>query len=341
MAGPRGRAVRAPGPGPQRVGEGRVTGAGDIYDLSGKRVLVLGHRGLAGSALSRRLRAEPCVLLAAGRQEADLRRQTAAEQLLACLQPNVVILAAATVGGIQANMDRPADFIMDNLMIQTNVLEAARRAGVEKLLLLGSSCIYPANAPQPLSEKSLGTGPLEPTNAPYAMAKLAAIAAAQALRRQHGFDAITAMPCNLYGPGDTFAPETSHVPAALLRRFHEARVAGAAEAVVWGSGRPRREFLFVDDFADACVLLLKRYSGATPVNVGTGVDLSIAEFATLVAGVTGFRGRLVFDPARPDGIARKVLDVRRITALGWRPKTPLEEGLRQTYGWYRDALDGA
>lgn len=308
---------------------------GDIYDITGKRVLVCGHRGMVGGAMVRRLAAEPCTVLTVGRAEVDLRRQAAVEAFIAEARPHVVVLAAATVGGIQANMDRPADFILDNLMIQANVLDAASRAGVEKLLFLGSSCIYPRDAVQPISEGALLTGALEPTNEPYAVAKIAGVTACRALRRQRGFDAIAAMPCNLYGPGDRFDLDAGHVPAALMRRFHDAREAGAAEVTVWGSGRPRREFLHVDDLADACLILLRRYSDDGPVNVGTGTDISIADFARLMARVTGFGGRLAFDESRPDGTPRKVLDVSRLSALGWRATTPLEEGLRRTYAWFR------
>lgn len=311
---------------------------GDVYDLTGKRVLVCGHRGMVGSAIVRRLAREACTVLTVPRVSLDLRRQSAVETFMEDARPDVVVLAAATVGGIHANMTRPADFILDNLMIQTNVLDAAWRAGVEKFLFLGTSCIYPREAEVPISEEALLTGPLEKTNEPYAIAKIAGLRAAQALRRQHGFDAITAMPCNLYGPYDSFEPEKSHVMAALLRRFHDARLSGATEAVVWGSGRPRREFLFIDDLADACVFLLRRYSAEAPVNVGTGEDQSIAEIARMVARVTGFEGALTFDTSQPDGTARKLTDSSRMSALGWRPLTSLEDGLRQTYDWFLESI---
>lgn len=309
------------------------------YDLAGKRVWVTGHRGMVGGAIVRRLAGEPCEILTVERNELDLCRQDAVEAWMAANKPDAVIMAAAKVGGIHANATYPADFLHDNLVIETNIIDAAFTVGVEKLLFLGSSCIYPREAPQPMTEDALLGGPLEPTNEWYAVAKIAGIKLCQAYRRQHGCDFISAMPTNLYGPGDNFHPTDGHVPAALLRRFHEAKTAGLSEVTVWGTGRPRREFLHVDDLADACVLLLKSYSGEGHVNVGTGEDVSIAEFAEAVRRVVGWEGRLVFDPSRPDGPPRKVLDVSRLAAMGWRAATPLDEGLHGYYRWFLDNID--
>ena len=256
------------------------------------------------------------------------------DRFFAAERVDFVFLAAAKVGGIRANDAYPADFLRDNLQIQTNVIDAAWRNGVKKLLFLGSSCIYPKLAPQPIKEESLLTGPLEPTNEWYAIAKIAGLKLCQAYRRQHGFDAIAAMPTNLYGPGDNFSLLDSHVLPALLRRFHEAKVNGAPEVVVWGSGTPRREFLHVDDLADALLFLMERYADESPVNVGWGEDLTIRELATMVARVVGYEGRLSFDTSKPDGTPRKLLDVNRLQGLGWRPTIRLEEGLRQTYAWF-------
>jgi GDP-L-fucose synthase len=302
-----------------------------------ERIFVAGHRGLVGSALMRRLKADglgPRLLLRT-RAELDLTRQDAVERFFAAERPAQVYLAAARVGGILANDTRPADFIGENLRIQVNVIDAAWRHGVRKLLFLGSSCIYPRLAPQPMKEEHLLTGPLEPTNEWYAIAKIAGLKMCQAYRRQHGFDAISAMPTNLYGPGDNFNLETSHVLPALIRRFDEARERGDAEVVVWGTGTPRREFLHVDDLADALVFLMDRYSDEPPVNVGWGEDVSIRELAETVARVVGFTGRIVFDPSRPDGTPRKLLDTGRMNALGWRPRIRLDEGVRQTWLWFR------
>jgi GDP-L-fucose synthase len=247
-------------------------------------------------------------------------------------RPQAVFVAAATVGGIVANDTRPVDFLCDNLAIETNVIATAHRVGVGKLLFLSSSCAYPRLAPQPMTEDALLTGPLEPTNQWYAVAKIAGMKLVEAYRRQYGADFISVMPTNLYGPGDNYHPEHSHVPAALIRRFHEAKVKALPEVVVWGTGRPRREFLAVDDLADACVFLMKNYSGEQALNVGTGSDVSIAEFAGLVAEVVGYRGTIAFDPARPDGAPQKLLDVSRLTALGWRARTVLRDGLKDAYG---------
>jgi GDP-L-fucose synthase len=310
--------------------------AAPVFSFAGRRVWVAGHRGMVGSALVRRLAREDCEVLTVGRETCDLRRQDHVESWLARHRPDAVLVAAARVGGILANDRHPADFLYDNLMIEANVVHAAHQVGVGKLLFLGSSCIYPRLAPQPIPESALLEGQLEPTNQWYAVAKIAGLKLCQAYRRQHGDDFITVMPTNLYGPGDNFDLESSHVMAALLARMHAARVAGAAEVEVWGTGRPRREFLHVDDLADACVHLMRVYSGEEHVNVGSGSDLSIAELAELIRGVVGFEGRLRYDADRPDGTPRKLLDVSKLGALGWAPRIPLDEGLRQTYAWYRE-----
>jgi len=302
-----------------------------LFDLRGKRVYVAGHLGLAGSAIVRRLASEPCEVLTACRRELDLTQQEATETWIKRVRPDVIFLAAARVGGIHANEAFPADFLGDNLAIGLNVLRAAVATKVKKLMFLGSSCVFPRNAPQPMTEDLLLTGALEPTNEWYAVAKIAGLKLAQAYRRQSGVDFISVMPSNLYGPGDNYHPANSHVPAALIRRFHEAKMKGADEVVVWGTGRPKREFLAADDLADACVFLMKHYSGEAFVNIGTGKEISIAEFARLVAEIVGYRGKLVFDTSRPDGPPRKLLDVSKITALGWTAKTPLREGLQATY----------
>ena len=306
-----------------------------MYDLAGKRVYVAGHRGMVGAALVRRLGAEPCSVLTAPRA-VDLREQAAVREWFAANRPDAVVIAAAKVGGILANDTYPADFLYDNLMIEANLIEAALRAGAVKLLFLGSSCIYPKMAPQPLSEDALLTGPLEPTNEWYAVAKIAGIKLCQAYRRQHGCDFISAMPTNLYGPGDKYDLKGSHVLPALIRKAHEAKAAGAESLEVWGTGTPRREFLHVDDLADACVFLLRNYSGAEHVNVGCGSDLTIDELARLVCGVVGFEGRLEFLTDKPDGTPRKLLDTSRLSALGWQPRIGLAEGLAATY---REFLD--
>jgi GDP-L-fucose synthase len=304
------------------------------FDLNGKRVWVAGHRGMAGSALVRRLQSERCDIMTVSRSEVDLTRQSDTEHWMKKARPQVVLLAAARVGGIHANNTYPADFLYDNLIIESNIVRAAWQTGVEKLLFLGSSCIYPRETAQPMTEGSLLTGPLEPTNEWYAIAKIAGIKLCQAFRRQHGRDFISAMPTNLYGPGDNFHPENSHVPAALLRRMHDAKQSGAPSVTVWGTGRPRREFLYVDDMADACVFLLKHYSGEQHVNVGTGVDISIGEFAELVKRTVGYDGRLTFDPSRPDGTPRKVMDVSALSEMGWKASTSLEVGLKRYYEWF-------
>ncbi len=301
------------------------------FPLEGRRVYVAGHVGMAGGALVRRLAAERCDILTVASRELDLRRQEPTERWLAAQRPDVVIVAAARVGGIVANASYPVDFLADNLAIELNLIRASHAAGVKKLLFLGSTCIYPKLAPQPMPESALLTGPLEPTNEWYAVAKIAGIKLCQAYRRQLGADYIAVMPTNLYGPGDNYHPEHSHVVAALIRRFHEAKVAGMPTVTVWGTGTPRREFLFVDDFADACVHLLKTYSGEDFVNIGVGEDMTIDAFARTVADVVGYRGDIVYDRTRPDGTPRKLVDVSRLAALGWRARTPLREGLQAAY----------
>ena len=309
-----------------------------IYPLEGKRVWVAGHRGLVGSAVVRRLERKPCLLLTVERSAVDLRRQTEVEAWLESARPHAIVLAAATVGGIAANDKRPAEFLYDNLMIQANLIEAARQAGVEKVLVLGSTCIYPKFAPQPIAEEDLLTGPLEPTNEWYALAKIAGIKLAEAYRRQHGLDVISAMPTNLYGPGDFFSPEASHVIPALVGKIHAAKAHGESSVEIWGTGRPKREFLHCDDAADALIFLLTRYSGPSTVNIGTGEELSILDLAKLIAGVAGYRGGFHFNPSRPDGTPRKLTDGKRLAALGWKPRVVLRDGLAATYDWYRAAL---
>ena len=306
----------------------------EIFHLSGKRVWVAGHRGLVGSALVRRLAQEDVELLTAGRDRIDLRRQQDVEEWLKNERPDVVFMCAAKVGGIQANTSRPADFIYDNLMIEANIIHAAFLSGVEKLVLLGSTCIYPKLTPQPIPETALLTGPLEPTNEWYAVAKIAGIKLAQAYRRQHGCDFISAQPTNLYGPGDNFDLDTSHVLPALIRKAHEAKCEGAAAMSVWGSGTPLREFLHVDDLADALVFLAKTYSAEGPINVGSGVEISIRDLAQNVQKVVGFQGKLVFDSSRPDGTPRKLADISKLDAMGWRHSIGLESGLASTYDWF-------
>jgi GDP-L-fucose synthase len=302
-----------------------------LFDLAGKRVYVAGHTGMAGSAIARRLGREGCEILAAGHALLDLADQRQTEQWLARERPDAVFLAAGRVGGIGANSTYPAAFIAENLAIALNVIRAAHATGVKKLLFLGSSCIYPKYAAQPMGEDQLLTGPLEPTNEWYAVAKIAGIKLCQAYRRQHGADFISVMPTNLYGPGDNYHPEDSHVPAALIRRFHEAKLARAPNVQVWGTGTPRREFLAADDLADACVFVMKHYSGDDFLNVGTGEDITIADFARVVAEVVGYEGALVFDASRPDGTPRKLLDVAKLSGLGWRAQTPLRDGLAAAY----------
>ncbi len=304
------------------------------FDLAGKRIWVAGHRGMVGSAIVRRLEREDCIVLTAGRDEVDLCRQSETEDWLKRNKPDAVFLAAAKVGGILANDSFPASFIYENLAIQANIVEASRQAGVQKLLLLGSSCIYPRLASQPMSEDALLTGPLEPTNEWYAVAKIAGIKLCQAYRRQYGVDFISAMPTNLYGPGDNFNLESSHVVPALLRKAHEAKKGGAQAMEVWGSGRPLREFLHVDDCADALVHLMTSYSAEEHVNVGTGEDVSIRQLAELITEVVGFEGELQFDASKPDGTPRKLMDVSHLSKLGWTAQIGLAEGLNGTYKWF-------
>jgi GDP-L-fucose synthase len=307
------------------------------YELRGKRVWVAGHRGMVGSAIVRRLSSMGCECLTATRSELDLRRQADVEAWAEANKPHAVFVAAGRVGGIIANDTQPVDFIYDNLLIEANVIASAHRVGAQKLLFLSSSCSYPRLAAQPMNEDALLTGPLEPTNQWYAIAKIAGMKLTEAYRRQHHADFISVMPTNLYGPGDNYHPEHSHVPAALIRRFHEAKVAGQQEVVVWGTGEPRREFLAVDDLADACVFLMQNYSSDQAINIGTGTDIRIADFARLVAEVVGFSGKIVFDRSRPDGAPQKLLDVSRLTALGWKAATPLRQGLAAAYADFLQA----
>lgn len=305
-----------------------------IFPLAGRRVFVAGHRGMVGSALARRLAQAGSRVLTVSRGDVDLRRQADTEAWIEAARPEAVFVAAATVGGILANDTRPAEFLYDNLMIAGNVIEASRRAGVAKLLFLGSSCIYPREAPQPMAEEALLTGPLEPTNQWYAVAKIAGLKLCAAYRRQHGCDFIAAQPTNLYGPGDTYDLQASHVVPALIAKMHRARISGQEEVEVWGTGRPRREFLHVDDLADALVFLMERYSGEQHINIGCGSDVSIAELAALIAEVVGFAGGLRYATDKPDGAPRKLLDVGRLKALGWQPRIGLREGLADAYRWF-------
>ena len=299
------------------------------------RIFVAGHRGLVGSAIQRQLEAAGYRnLQLRSHAELDLTDQVAVEAFFGAERPDYVFLAAAKVGGILATASDPADFIRENLQIQCNVIDSAWRNGVRKLCFMGSSCIYPRLAPQPIREEYLLTGPLEPTNEWYAIAKIAGIRMCQAYSRQHGFPAIALMPANLYGPGDNFSLETSHVLPALLRKCHEARRDGHQQVVIWGTGRPYREFLHVDDLAGACLFLMQHYDSDEPINVGTGEELTIQQLAETVARVVGFEGEFVFDDSRPDGTPRKLLDSSRLRQLGWSPRIPLEEGLAQTYAWY-------
>ena len=302
-----------------------------LFELKGKRAYVAGHSGMVGSAIMRRLKSEDCEILAADRKTLDLTNQRATEDWLAQMRPDAIFLAAGLVGGIYANNTYPADFIANNLAIALNVIRGAHATGVKKLLALGSSCIYPKLAPQPMTEEALLTGPLEPTNEWYAIAKIAAIKLCEAYRKQHGCDFVSVMPTNLYGPNDNYHPENSHVPAALIRRFHEAKLANAPTVKVWGSGTPRREFLYADDAADACVFVMKHYSDLGFLNIGTGEDVTIREFAESVMHIVGYKGKIVFDRSRPDGTPRKLLDVSKISKLGWTAKTRLRDGLAQTY----------
>ena len=302
-----------------------------IFDLAGLRVYVAGHRGMVGSAIVRALAHAKCEIITAEHDRVDLERQAEAEHWLTAVKPQVVVVAAARVGGIHANDAYPVDFISDNLAIARNVIHGSHLAGVRKLLFLGSSCIYPQLAPQPMREEALLTGSLEPTNQWYAVAKIAGIKLCQAYRRQYGADFVSVMPTNLYGPGDNYHPENSHVVAALIGRFDAARARGERQVTVWGTGTPLREFLFVDDLADACVFVLEHYSDEPHLNIGSGEEVSIAALARMIAQTVDYRGELKFDTTRPDGTPRKLLDSSRLAALGWRPRTPLREGLAQAY----------
>jgi GDP-L-fucose synthase len=305
-----------------------------LFRLKGRRVFVAGHRGMVGGALLRRLATEQCELLTVTRSALDLRRQDAVERWFDAHRPEAVFVAAATVGGILANDSRPAEFLYDNLMIAANVIEAARRSEVRKLLFLGTSCVYPRLAPQPMAEEALLTGALEPTNQWYAVAKIAGLKLCAAYRRQHGVDFIAAQPTNLYGPGDTYDLEASHVVPALIAKTHRAKLSGAKDVEIWGTGAPRREFMHVDDLADALVFLMERYSNESPINIGCGEDVSIRELAELIAGAVGYRGGFRYDAARPDGAPRKLLDVTKLNAMGWRPRIALGDGLADAYRWF-------
>ena len=301
------------------------------YDLKGKRIFVAGHRGMVGSAVVRRLETEDCEVITAAREELDLVDQAAVNAWMQEQRPDAIVMAAAKVGGIKANNDFPVDFLYKNLMIETNIAQAAHEADVERFLFLGSSCIYPKFAPQPIPEDSLLTGALEPTNEWYAIAKIAGIKLMQAYRQQYGRDWISAMPTNLYGPGDNYDLNSSHVLPALLRKFHEAKAAGATSVELWGSGTPLREFMHCDDLADALVFLLKEYSGHSHVNVGSGTEVSIRALAETIARVVGYEAELVFDASKPDGTPRKLMDSTTLHRLGWNQARPLEDGIRQTY----------
>ena len=306
------------------------------YDLKGKRVYVAGHRGMVGGAVVRRLASEGCEVITAGRDRVDLKRQAEVETFFAAEKPDAVVMAAAKVGGILANDTYPAEFLYDNLMIEANIVQAAHEAGVAKFLFLGSSCIYPKLAPQPIQEDALLTGPLEPTNEWYAIAKIAGIKLGQAYRRQYGDDYISAMPTNLYGPGDNFDLKSSHVLPALIRKAHEAKARGDKEIVIWGTGTPRREFLHCDDCADALVFLLKTYSDFEHVNVGSGEDVTIRELTEIVCDVVGFKGEIVTDPAKPDGTPRKLMSADKLRGMGWAPKIGLRTGIETSYRWFLD-----
>lgn len=310
--------------------------ASKVFDLTGKRIWVAGHRGMVGSAVCRRLAAEKCDVLTVDRRDLDLTRQSDVESWVRSSRPDAVILCAARVGGIHANSTLPADFLLTNVLIGTNVLKAAHEAGVRRALNLGSSCMYPRDAAQPVSEETLMTGAPEPTNAAYAVAKIAIAKLAASFRAQFGSDFITAVPTNLYGPGDNFDPLMSHVTPALMRRMVEARDEGLDKVVIWGTGSPRRELMFVDDAADALIHILERYSAVEPINVGTGVDVTIAELARTTAEIVGYKGTLEFDRTKPDGAPRRLLDSTRLVALGWRGGRDLAEGLSQMYRWYCD-----
>jgi GDP-L-fucose synthase len=304
------------------------------FDLTGKRVWVAGHRGMAGAAMVRRLKRESCEIVTADRSELDLLRQADVHAWTANKKIDAVFLAAATVGGIMANSTCPAEFLYENLVIETNVIHAAKSGGVKKLLFLGSSCIYPRMAEQPMREEALLTGALEPTNEWYAIAKIAGIKLCAAFRRQYGCDFVSVMPTNLFGPGDRYDAQNGHVVAALIMKIHAAKMAKNATVELWGSGTPKREFLFTEDLADACVFVMKNYSDELFLNVGTGRDMTILELAESIARVAGWKGTFTFDHSKPDGMPRKVMDVSRLKALGWSAQTPFDEGIKQAYDWY-------
>ena len=311
-----------------------------MFELKGKRIWVAGHRGMVGSAIVRRLMTEGCDVVTATRSDLDLTNQAQVQHWVGNVRPQAIFMAAAKVGGIWANDKFPADFLYENLIIETNIIDAAHRARVEKLLFLGSSCIYPKYAEQPIREESLLSGALEPTNEWYAVAKIAGIKLAQAYRRQHGDDFISAMPTNLFGPEDNFNPNSSHVVPALLRKAHEAKQSGADKMTIWGTGNPRREFLHVDDCADACVYLMKSYSEFEHINVGSGTDLTIFELAELICNIVGFEGEITCDVSKPDGTPRKLMSAEKLRSLGWAPRIPLREGIASTYQWFlRHASD--
>jgi len=311
------------------------------YDITGKRIFVAGHQGMVGSAIVRRLASEGCEIVTASRHELDLSRQAEVEAFMTKTRPDVVVMAAAKVGGILANKSYPADFLYRNLIIEANITEAAFQNGVSKMLFLGSSCIYPKFAPQPIPEESLLTGPLEPTNEWYAIAKIAGLKLMQAYREQYGVDFISAMPTNLYGPGDNFDLKSSHVLPALIRKTHEAKLRGDREIVIWGTGTPKREFLYVDDCADALIFLLKNYSGRDHVNVGFGEDVSILELTEIVRRIVGFDGKITHDLSKPDGTPRKLMSNEKLLSMSWKPTVTLLEGIRRTYQWFCDAVAAA
>ncbi len=310
-----------------------------MYSLAGKKVWVAGHRGMAGSAIVRRLERENCEILTVGRAEVDLRRQGEVEAWMEKHKPQAVFVAAGLVGGILANSTRPGEFLYDNMQIEFNVIHTAKTIGVEKLLFLGSSCIYPREAAQPMAEDALLSGPLEPTNEWYAIAKIAGIKLCEAYRTQYGCDFISAMPTNLYGIGDNFDLKNGHVAAALIAKFHRAKVENQPAVELWGSGKPLREFLYADDLADALVFLMKSYSGASHVNVGTGDEISILDLAHLLKKIVGYEGDLSFDSSKPDGMMRKVMQVDKLAGMGWKASTPVEEGFRLAYEWYVENID--
>jgi GDP-L-fucose synthase len=305
-----------------------------VFPLAGKKVLVAGHKGMAGSSIMRRLRSEDCEILTADRETLDMSRQVEVEDWLASVKPDALFLAAAKVGGIHANNTRPAEFLYDNLVIEANVIHAAYKVGVKKLLFLGSSCIYPRGAQQPIKEEALLTGPLEPTNDAYALAKIAGIKLCQAYRKQYGCDFISAMPTNLYGPGDRYDLQNGHVVAALIMKIQAAKAANAKEVVLWGTGTPLREFLYTEDLADGLVFLMKHYSDGPHLNLGTGKEHTIRQLAEAIAHAAGWQGQFVYDTSKPDGMPRKVMDVSRLAALGWTAKTPFETGIKTAYDWF-------